>query len=168
MSNKMASFIAIIVIAVGFIVYDRIKPLKPKELISKQGLVTLTLDSSYKNIDSSYSPEGTLLAQQSKRHGISVIINGAALTESEKGLSLKAYADQLIEGLPDPRILHSIILNEEEHEILYTLRTPDQKLSTNRLRLTPERVVVVAVIAAPEKSSEKIDEILDSVEFPQI
>lgn len=168
MSNKMASFIAIIVIAVGFIAYDRFKPLKPKELISKQGLVTLTLDSSYKNIDSSFSPEGTLLAQQSKRHDISVIINAARLTETEKELSLEEYAETMYEALPDPRIMQSLTLDHKESEIHYTLHTPDAKLSTNRLHLSPEMAVVIAVISEPETPKEEIEAILNSAQFQKI
>lgn len=165
MSNKKASLIAIIVVVIVFLIYDRFKPLSEEKLISKQGVATVYLDNSYKNIDSTHSPEGTLLAQYSQRHDISVVITGSHLTAEERALSLNAYAEQLSENIPDNSTLTIIDIYPDREEIIYTLDVPEKLYSWQRLKREKEAITVISVVA--ESATPKVDpmKILNEAEF---
>lgn len=164
-SNKKASLIAIIVVVIVFLIYDRFKPLSEEKLISKQGIATVYLDNSYKNIDSTNSPEGTLLAQYSQRHDISVVITGSHLTPDEQALSLTEYATKLSEEIPENSTLTILDIHPDQKEIIYTLNVQDQLYSWQRLKRDDSTITVISVVA--ESPTPKVDPmmILSEAEF---
>ncbi len=165
MSNKKASFIAIIAVVVIFLIYDNFKPLSEEKIIAKQGVATVYLDNSYKNIDSTNSAEGTLLAQYSQRHNISVVITGSYLTEAEKALSLAEYAATLSKDIPENSTLTIINIDPDNEEITYTLDVPEKLYSWQRLKRDNTSTTVISVVA--ESPTPKVDpkEILNRAEF---
>lgn len=165
MSNKKASLIAIIVVIVVFLIYDRFKPLSEEKLISKQGVATVYLDNSYKNIDSTHSPEGTLLAQYSQRHDLSVVITGSYLTPQEQQLSLEEYAQVLSENIPQESEFVILALNPDQQEITYSLNVPEKLYSWQRLKRDDSTITVISVVT--ESNPPKIDpmSILNNAEF---
>ncbi len=168
MSNKKASIIAIIVVIVGFFIYDRFKPLSEEKLISKQGLVTVYLDNSYKNIDSTQSPEGTLLAQYSQRHGLTVTVSAGHLTATEAELSLQEYSNELLNHAPHESTLNITALEPDTDEIFYTLTLPQKLYSWQRLKKANDRLIVISVSADDESAQNAANEILKHAEFNQL
>lgn len=165
MSNKKASIIAIIVVVVGFMIYDRFKPLSEEKIISKQGIATVYLDNSYKNIDSTNSPEGTLLAQHSQRHDLTVVITGSHLTNEERAFTLEEYANFLQENRPEGSTFTILKIDPDNQEIYYILTMPEKPYSWQRLKRNNGKVTVISVVSDIE--SPKIDptQILKDAEF---
>lgn len=165
MSNKKASIIAVILVIVGFLIYDRFKPLSEEKIIAKQGLATVYLDNSYKNIDSTHSPEGTLLAQHSQRHDMTVIITGGHLTDEESALSFENYAKYLQDNAPKGSTFTIISRDPANEEFIYSLSMPDRPYSWQRLKRNKETMTVISVVS--ESNPPKMDPItiLNEAEF---
>lgn len=164
-SNKKASLIAIIVVVIVFMIYDRFKPLSEEKLISKRGIATVYLDNSYKNIDSTNAPEGTLLAQYSPRHKLSVLINGGHLTQDEAALSLEAYVDLLVKDAPTNSQLTILNIDRENQEVYYTLVVPEALYSWQRLKLEGDTMTVISAVS--ETAEPRLDpmKILTEAQF---
>ncbi|WP_026879187.1 hypothetical protein WMO13_07505 [Ignatzschineria larvae DSM 13226] len=167
MSNKKASLIAIIAVIVIFLIYDRFKPLSEEEVISKQGLVTLNLDNSYKNIDSTLAPEGTLLAQYSQRYGITAMVTGGHLTETEQTLSLEAYAKQLLSQTPDTVKMEITAVNPDKDELFYRLNNAELHTWQRLKRYSDGKVVIIAITSESENPSIDPLLLLQSAQFSQ-
>lgn len=165
MSNKKASIIAIILVIVGFLIYDRFKPLSEEKIISKQGIATVYLDNSYKNIDSTHSPEGTLLAQHSQRHGITVVITGGHLSAEELDQDFAEYAANLQKNAPKGSSFNILKTDPENQELIYSLTMPDRPYSWQRLKRNQKMMTVISVVSDVE--TPKIDPltILNEAEF---
>ncbi len=165
MSNKKASLIAIIAVVVIFLIYDRFKPLSEEEIISKQGLVTLTLDNSYKNIDSTLAPEGTLLAQYSQRHKITAMVTGGHLTKTEQALPLNDYATQLLVQAPEGVEISIIALDPDKEEIFYRLNKAEMQ-TWQRLKRYPDgKVVIIAITTEAENPTIDPLQLLQKAQF---
>lgn len=165
MSNKKASIIAVIVVIIGLIIYDRFKPLSEEKIISKQGIATVYLDNSYKNIDSTSSPEGTLLAQHSQRHDLTVVINGSHLTDEEYELTFEEYADFLQDNSPEGSIFTILKMNPDNQEIYYSLTMPGKPYSWQRLKRNNGKVTIISVVSDEETPDINPMTILNEAEF---
>ncbi len=167
MSNTKASLIAIIAVIIIFLIYDRFKPLSEEEVISKQGLVTLNLDNSYKSIDSTLAPEGTLLAQYSQRHGITAMVTGGHLTETEQTLSLEEYAKQLLSQTPDTVKMEITAVNPDKDELFYRLNNAELHTWQRLKRYSDGKVVIIAITSESENPSIDPLLLLQSAQFSQ-
>lgn len=165
MSNKKASIIAIILVVVGFLIYDRFKPLSEEKIISKQGIATVYLDNSYKNIDSTHSPEGTLLAQHSQRHDITVVITGGHLTDEEINLSFDDYTAFLQSHAPEGSTFSILNSDPENQEMIYTLTMPERPYSWQRLKRNKDTMTIISVVSKSEKPDIDPLTILNEAEF---
>lgn len=154
MSNKKASFIAIIVVVVVFLIYDRFKPLSEEKYIAKQGAATVYLDNSYKNIDSKNSPEGTLLAQYSNRHDLTVLITGSHLDEIATSTNLESYLQSLIDKAPKDTVIDIIEIIPESNEAFYTLKTKDIN-SWQRLKIKEDNTVTIISVVSENQDLEQ-------------
>lgn len=165
MSNKKASLIAVILVIVGFFVYDRFKPLSEEKIISKQGIATVYLDNSYKNIDSTHSPEGTLLAQHSQRHDMTVVITGGHLTDHEAALNFEEYAAFLRNNAPEGSSFQILTIDPVQQELIYSLTMPERPHSWQRLKRHKETMTVISVVS--DSATPKVDPlmILNEAEF---
>lgn len=165
MSNKKASIIAIILVIVGCLIYDRYKPLSEEKIISKQGIATVYLDNSYKNIDSTQSPEGTLLAQHSQRHEMTVIISGSHLTETEIDQDFASYTQYLQQNAPEGSSFTILKTDPENQELIYSLTMPERPYSWQRLKRNDKMMTIISVVS--DSPTPKIDPltILNGAEF---
>ena len=164
-SNKKASIIAVIPVIVGFFIYDQFKPLSEEKIIAKQGLATVYLDNSYKNIDSTHSPEGTLLAQHSQRHNMTVVITGGHLTGEEIALSFEDYAKYLQENAPKGSTFTILNSHPENEELIYSLSMPDRPYSWQRLQRNKDTMTVISVVSDSENPKVDPITILQEAEF---
>ncbi|GGZ78208.1 hypothetical protein GCM10007161_07000 [Ignatzschineria indica] len=155
MTNKKASIIAIIAVVIIFMIYDRFKPLSEEKIIAKQGVATLYLDNSYKNIDSTQAPAGTLLAQYSNRHDITVMVTGSHLTADEAKDSLENYSEKLIKGAPEGTSVELLEVIPQLDEIYYTITAPEKLYTWQRLKRDGDQLTVIAVTA--EEENPKVD-----------
>ena len=158
MTNKKASIIAIIAVVIIFMIYDRFKPLSEEKIIAKQGVATLYLNNSYKNIDSTQAPEGTLLAQYSTRHDITVMVTGSHLTAEEAKDSLEHYSEKLIAEAPEGTMIKLLEVNPQLDEIYYTISIPQKLYTWQRLKRDNDQLTVIAVTA--EEENPKIDPLM--------
>ncbi len=165
MSNKKASIIAVILVIVGFFIYDRFKPLSEEKIISKQGIATVYLDNSYKNIDSTHSPEGTLLAQHSQRHDMTVIITGGHLTNHEATLNFEEYAAYLRNNAPEGSLFQILTIDPEQQELIYSLTMPERPYSWQRLKRRDDKMTVISVVSDTETPKVDPITILNEAEF---
>lgn len=165
MSNKKASIIAVILVIVGFFIYDRFKPLSEEKIISKQGIATVYLDNSYKNIDSTHSPEGTLLAQHSQRHDMTVIITGGHLTNHEAALNFEEYAAYLRNNAPEGSSFEILTIDPEQQELIYSLTMPERPYSWQRLKRRDDKMTVISVVSNTETPKVDPITILNEAEF---
>lgn len=165
MSNKKASLIAVIAVVVIFMIYDHFKPLSEEKIIAKQGMATVYLDNSYKNIDSTNAPEGTLLAQYSNRHDMSVVVTGGHLDTSQQAMSIEAYIPILIDDAPADSTLTIIEIKPELNEVFYTLTIPGKLYSWQRLKIEGDAMTVISVVS--DHAEPKLDPmtILNSAAF---
>lgn len=165
MTNKKASIIAIIAVVIIFMIYDRFKPLSEEKIIAKQGVATLYLDNSYKNIDSTQAPAGTLLAQYSNRHDMTVMVTGSHLTEEEAKDSLERYSERLIADAPAGATVEILEILPQTEEIYYTITVPQKLYTWQRLKRDNDQLTVIAVTS--EEETPKVDplQILKEAQF---
>lgn len=163
-SNKKASLIAIIFVVVVFLIYDRFKPLSEEKYIAKQGAATVFLDNSYKNIDSKNSPEGTLLAQYSNRHALTVLITGSHIDTQSGATNLPNYLQSLVNNAPEGTEITIIETNPEISEAFYTLTT-DKITSWQRLKLADDAVTIISVVSETQSPSIDPMAILNTASF---
>lgn len=165
MTNKKASIIAIIAVVIIFMIYDRFKPLSEEKIIAKQGVATLYLDNSYKNIDSTQAPAGTLLAQYSNRHDMTVMVTGSHLTEEEAKDSLERYSERLIADAPAGATVEILEILPQTEEIYYTITVPQKLYTWQRLKRDNDQLTVIAVTS--EEEMPKVDplQILKEAQF---
>lgn len=164
-SNKKASLIAVIAVVVIFLIYDHFKPLSEEKIIAKQGIATVYLDNSYKNIDSTNAPEGTLLAQYSNRHDISVVVTGGYLDNSDEALTIESYIPTLIKDAPEDSTLTVIELKPELNEAYYTLTIPGKLYSWQRLKIEGNSMTVISVVSDHEEPKLDPMKILNEAAF---
>lgn len=162
--NLLYSFILFLIIAAGVILYSENRSVKPKQVTSKNGYVTLTLDSSfYDNYSAKKAPEGLLLLQHSHRKGITVMVAASLLSPESQALSLETLANEMKREQQALKIHHSMAIIDDE--LYYTLLRDEQSLSTSRLKRVGDLIIVTSIIADKSTPKEQIATLLESIEY---
>ncbi|MDG9730629.1 hypothetical protein OXI21_09400 [Ignatzschineria sp. RMDPL8A] len=163
--NLIVSFFLLLIIAVGVMAYKMVQPIEEKVVTSRQGVVTMMLDSSFNDIYSAKrSPEGTLLLEQSSKHGMTVLVSSAILPKADRTKTLADHQKEIEEELGSRGILRSIELREDH--LHYVMQADADKISTCDLYLDDGKMVVLSVVSRENKDqSELINAIMSSARY---
>lgn len=162
--NLILSFIIFLILTIGIIIYNQIQPIEPKIVTSKNGYVTLELNSSYRdNYSAKNAPEGLLLLQQSGREDMSVMVAAGIIPPKFRDKTLDEIAKEMEQ---DQIALGAhLSLKREGDYIEYALKRSDGEISTSRLVRKNGKFIITSVISAEDGDAKKVEAILNSIEY---